>query len=277
MRAGVDDPVGDVILGPVGTAWTARIHPELEYEHPRQTELIAQPPDGGRDHPQILGDQWQLGPERAPERIKQRPPRTPPPSPGGRSPRSGGDRPVRDETAEVVDPREVEQLQRALHAVHPPAVAGALKRGPVIQRVAPELAADRVFIGRRTGHEPLLKEARMGQVIGARGRDVDRDVAHDPHAPLEPVGPQRPPFALEADLIGYRAAAREPLPVTDPEHADGHESPRSPRRTRALAAHAATPAKRRTPSSTCTASGTGRADRAAAPATRTGRRPRASR
>ncbi len=46
----------------------------------------------------------------------------------------------------------------------------------------------------------------MDAVVGAAGRDVDGDVADDPHAALGGIGAQRAPFALEAHLVGDGAA-----------------------------------------------------------------------
>ena len=48
------------------------------------------------------------------------------------------------------------------------------------------------------------------------GRDVDRHVADQPHAALVRVRAQRAPLALEAHLVGDRAAAGEARPVLDP-------------------------------------------------------------
>ena len=50
-----------------------------------------------------------------------------------------GNGPVGDEAAEVIDPRDVEQLQRPPHALDPPAVVAPAQRRPVVQRVAPQL------------------------------------------------------------------------------------------------------------------------------------------
>jgi hypothetical protein len=57
----------------------------------------------------------------------------------------------------------------------------------------------------------------VGLVVGAAGRHVDRHVADQAHAELGGVGAQRAPLAIEADLVGRSAVAREPLPVADPE------------------------------------------------------------
>ena len=56
----------------------------------------------------------------------------------------------------------------------------------------------------------------MRAVVGAPRRDVDRDVADDPHAALLGVRAQRRPLAVEAHLVGDRAARAEARPVLDP-------------------------------------------------------------
>ena len=117
----------------------------------------------------------------------------------------------------MVDPREVEQVQRAPHPLHPPAVAAALQRRPVIQRVAPQLAVAGVRVGRGAGDQPGLEQLGVEAVVAAAGRDVDGDVAEDPHAALGGVGAQRAPLAVEAHLVGDGAAPGEPLPVADPD------------------------------------------------------------
>ena len=46
----------------------------------------------------------------------------------------------------------------------------------------------------------------MGAMVGRARRDVDRDVADQPDAALGRVRAQRAPLAVEADLVGDRAA-----------------------------------------------------------------------
>ena len=64
----------------------------------------------------------------------------------------------------MVDPREVEELERAPQPLDPPAVAAALQRRPVVERVAPQLALVGEGVGRRAGDE-----RRPGTAPGARG------------------------------------------------------------------------------------------------------------
>jgi hypothetical protein len=117
----------------------------------------------------------------------------------------------------VIDPGQVEQLQRTTQALHPPAVAPSLQRGPVVERITPQLSLARIGIGGRTGHQAALEQLGMGAVVGTPGRDVDRHVADQAHSALRAVIAQRRPLALEADLVGNRPAPGEALPVGDPE------------------------------------------------------------
>ena len=159
------------------------------------------------------------GSSRSSERaacVEHRPPRPALPRAAQRVPRARGHRPVGDEAAEVVDPREVEELEGALEPRGPPPVAAALHRRPVVERVAPQLALVGVGVGRGARDGAALEQLRVRAVVGAAGRDVDRDVADDLHAALGRVGPQRSPLAVEADLVGDRPARAEARPVLDP-------------------------------------------------------------
>ena len=111
----------------------------------------------------------------------------------------------------------------------------------------------------------------MRAVVGGAGRDVDRDVADQPHAALGRVRAQRAPLALEAHLVGERAAAGEARPVLDPAGLALAEVELLVPADRRVPARPAAPARRRTPSAPCTASRSGPAGRAAASATTTGR------
>ena len=88
----------------------------------------------------------------------------------GRSWRSGrpaGTCQYDDEAAEVVDPHEVEELERPPEPLDPPAVAGPLQRRPVVERVPPELTAGAQRIGRRAGDRAREEELRVGALVGA--------------------------------------------------------------------------------------------------------------
>ena len=150
--------------------------------------------------------------------VEHRPTRPAHPAPTSRVLGRRRHRPVRDEPAEVVDPRDVEQRERPPQALGPPAIARALQRRPVVQGVAPELAEVRERVRRHARDLPGAKQRRPRAVVGPVGSDVDRHVADQPDPALVGVLPQRTPLAREAHLIGHRApATREALPVADPE------------------------------------------------------------
>ena len=115
------------------------------------------------------------------------------------------DRPVGDEPAEVVDPGDVDELERAPEPLHPPAEALVAHRAPVVHGLAPELALGMGDVRRRAGDELLREELRMRGDLGALLGDVDRDVADQVDPALARVPPQLAPLAVEAHLVGERA------------------------------------------------------------------------
>ena len=128
---------------------------------PGQAELVAQPLDRRRDHAEILGDQRQR-PELALDGAEERRARAAPPAAAPRRRVALGDRPVGDEAAEVVDPREVDELERAPEALDPPAVAASRRmRRPVVERVAPELAGRAERVRRRARDHAAAEQLRM--------------------------------------------------------------------------------------------------------------------
>ena len=220
----------------------------------------------------------QVDPSARPRRVERRASRAADPAPRARVGGAARDRPVGDEAAEVVDAREVEEVERAPEALDPPAVAAAAQRRPVVDRVAPELALRGEVVRRRAGDDVVAEQLRMGDVVGAAGRDVDRHVADQPHAAVGGVRAQSRPFAVEADLVVDRARpAGERRPVVDPGGVLG------PERVGLVAAHRrrrgrrAAPARPRKPSELCTVTAPDRADPAEAPATTPAPQPRASR
>ena len=209
--------------------------------------------------------------------VERRPPGPTPPAAGQRVAGAARHRPVRHEAAEVVDPGDVVELERAPQALGPPAVAAALERGPVVERVAPQLALVGVGVGRRARDRVVGEQLRMRAVVDRAGRDVDRHVADQPHAARLGVLAQGGPLAVEPHLVGDRAARAEARPVVDPERVALAEVELGRPSRPARAGRPAGPARPRTPTPTCTASRGGRAARAAASATTTALRRRASR
>ena len=166
--------------------------------------------------PRFSAISGQLAAQRAAGGVERRAAGPARPAPAERVAGAAGHRPVGGEAAEVVDPREVEELERAAQAVGPPAVAAALQRAPVVQRVAPQLALVGVRVGRRAGDGVGAEQLGVRAVVDRPGGDVDRHVADQPHAALRRVRAQRRPLALEPHLVGDRAARAEPRPVLDP-------------------------------------------------------------
>ena len=187
------------------------------------------------------------------------------------------DRPVGDESAEVVDARDVDELGDAAEALDPPAVARRTVRRPVVERVAPVLAVRAQRVRRRAGDLAVREELRPRLDVGALVGDVDRDVADQAHAALARVRAQRAPFALEAHLARDRSRRRRSAPTRRPRTGAGRRSPRARPRRRARRGRRAARARRRRRSSCGRASRTRPAARAGASATTTGPPPRASR
>src|SRR4030095_15758452 len=90
--------------------------------------------------------------------------------------------PVRDEAAEVVEPRELDELEGAAEALDPPAEALRPRFPPAVGRVPPELAGEAVVVRRRACHQPCVEELRMRREVGALVGDVERQGAEDAHA-----------------------------------------------------------------------------------------------
>src|SRR6185503_6555923 len=95
--------------------------------------------------------------------------------------------PVSREAAEVVDAYAVGELQAAAQAVDPPRVTVGRHALPAVERVAPALAGGAEVVRRHAGDverpaalvevEQLLMRPHVGAVV----RDVDRQVAEQPH------------------------------------------------------------------------------------------------
>src|SRR5439155_12590552 len=92
----------------------------VEHHHPRETELVAQPVHGRRDQAEVLRDYRQLA-ERALDGAEELGARAAAPVAAPRRLVLLRDRPVGDEAAEVIDPRDVDELEHAAEALDPPA------------------------------------------------------------------------------------------------------------------------------------------------------------
>ena len=141
------------------------------------------------------------------------------------------DGPVGVEAAEVVDSEQIVDAQRVPHPLDPPSIAGLAVVGPVVQRIAPELAVGGKVIRRAAGHTgkaavgvQLEQRAAHPSVHGVR-RDVDGDIAEDLDALFVGVGFDLFPLGRElvlqelpeADLFlvfGAEALQRTAVPQT---------------------------------------------------------------
>jgi hypothetical protein len=213
VRPGVHDGVLAVVHRRVHVRRIVGAEPELEHDHARVAERGAQPLDRSGDDAEVLGDHRQL-PELARRGVERRPARPALPAAAERMPGALRHGPIGAEAAEVVDPREVVELEGAAQPLGPPAIAAPLQRRPVVERVAPQLSLVGVGVRRGARHRVVAEQLGMRAVVDRAGRDVDRHIADQPHAGRLRVRAQRRPLAIEAHLVGDRAATR---PVIDPE------------------------------------------------------------
>src|SRR6266511_3077161 len=212
VRRRVDDRLLLMVFEPVRIARRAAECP-LEDDHAGEAEPPAEAYDGRGDHAEVFRHERQLAPGRA-EWLRS--------GTGAPTAVLSGlvpfrNRPVRDETAEMVDARHVDELEGAPKTLAPPAVTRCAVRAPVVQRIAPVLTRRGQVVRRGTRDFAAAEELRVREMLGASPRDVDRDVAEDAHVVSARVGAQRLPFVLEADLIDDRVLAGEGGPVTGPE------------------------------------------------------------
>src|SRR4029079_16340399 len=99
----------------------APVEGEVEHEHAREAELAAKAAHRLRDHAEVLGDERQRA-QLPLDGVEELAAGTAPPAPLLSRRVTLRDSPVRDEPAEVVDPREVDEVERPAEALDPPAV-----------------------------------------------------------------------------------------------------------------------------------------------------------
>ena len=108
----------------------------------------------------------------------------------------------------MIEPEDVDETERTAQPLDPPAIPLASQCVPVVQRVAPLLPACVERVRRRPGDGGARqKDARMRHVVAATRRDVDRDVADDPHAAAGSVGSELRPLTVESHLLRDGIAA----------------------------------------------------------------------
>jgi hypothetical protein len=205
VRSRVNDGVAAVVPRQVRVVGRT-VERELQHDHTRQLEPIAQRTHLVGDQAQVLGDErdcTKLGTQRAEQGVGGAGP--PLARAGGR--RSGRHLPVRLERTEVIDTHEVEPGQLRLHTREPPAKAAAPHGVPIVEWIAPELTLGIEVVGRNAGHALRLaarvegKQLALPPNFDAVAIDVVRQVAEQKHALLVGVGLERSPLELEQVLV----------------------------------------------------------------------------
>ena len=124
----------------------------------------------------------------------------------------GGDGVVALKATEVVDAHHIVDGRGVAHPALPPGKILGLVAGPVVERVAPELAVGSKGVGRAARHLRQvdfavgLEEFRPGPEVAGVRADVDGNVAHQPHAMGVGVGFQGVPLGVEEELYGLVVA-----------------------------------------------------------------------
>jgi len=94
----------------------------------------------------------------------------------------------------MVDAHQVDRLEQLTEALDPPAVALHPRRGPVVDRIAPELPGVAEVVGRDATDEAVLEELGVRDVVGAAASEpaCDSDSAYAPSSsPPSMSGNQR--------------------------------------------------------------------------------------
>ena len=120
----------------------------------------------------------------------------------------GGDGIIALEAPEMVDADDIVDGGGVLDTPFPPAEVLGLMAGPVVERVAPELAVGGKGVGRAPGHIGQmdgsigLEQFRTCPEVAGVWADVDGDVSHQPDAVAVGVGLEGIPLGVEEELHG---------------------------------------------------------------------------
>src|SRR6516225_8162593 len=153
VRSRVDDDVAHEVVRRVVAV--GRIETELEDTHSRKREIGPERDDVLGDVPQVFRHERRAT-DRPRDRIEQRATGTGLPGAPGRGRRTGGDGPVPDEAAEVIETERVVERELVCHARDPPGVPGRGEGVPAVDRVPPELPRLAEVVRRDAGdlHQP---------------------------------------------------------------------------------------------------------------------------
>jgi hypothetical protein len=106
----------------------------------------------------------------------------------------------------MINAHDVEQLEDALEAPHPPGEAGLRMSGPAVLRVPPMLSVPAEAIRRVAGHAPglsapvELEKLRVTPHVSAVVRHENGKVANQSYAQAMGVLAQCPPLAVKLEL-----------------------------------------------------------------------------
>src|SRR5208283_5817059 len=112
------------------------IEAELEHSDSGQLELIAKRNNVGSDNAEVFGNERHVAQLR-PDGLEERSAGPGDPMPGFSGLSRRGNVPGGAKCPEMVEPNQVHVGQQRLQAVNAPAITGAVKGFPVVDRVAP--------------------------------------------------------------------------------------------------------------------------------------------
>ena len=185
---------------------TQVLEAELKDLHSRKMELVPERFYVFRDDAQILGNDRKIVPELLLESKEQLFSRPFLPFSFNRGLGVGGDGPIADESAEMIDSYVINQIELALHTADPPFIPGFLMIIPVIEGIAPQLSRSGEIIGRDSGNlQRIALRVKPEQLlvcpdIAVIDRHEDRDIADDRDVSQRRIQTQRHPLFLEQEL-----------------------------------------------------------------------------
>src|SRR5271157_2241244 len=187
MGAGINDCVGDVVVGEVRVIGVA-VEGKLQNPCPGHVELVAEGTNVWRDHAKILRNERQHA-QLSLHRAEEISARTWDPLPGLSRSCPGRYVPGGREPAKMIQTDHVHVGEQRTDAIDAPAVAGPTQGVPVVDRVAPELSLRAKIIRRHAGYEarpvPVVQqeELRVGPNVARVRRDKKGQVTYQAQAP----------------------------------------------------------------------------------------------
>src|SRR6185503_10271710 len=179
---------------------------KLQNPHTGKTEAISKRFNVRRNHAQVFRDYRHLA-QRFPYSSEQFFAGRRHPTPTFRSLIAARYFPTRSKTAEVIDARDVECLERGADAINPPFETIGPHLLPVVERIPPELAGGAEIIGRHSRYHdrsPIFVQLKLIRVCPNVCRivgDENRNVADNLDAAAIAVSLKRKPLPEEEELI----------------------------------------------------------------------------